>query len=340
MISIIVPVYNVKLYIKEAIESILSQSYTDYEVILVDDGSTDGSGAICDYYAKKDDRIRVIHQCNKGLSAARNVGLDICKGDLIAFLDPDDALCNDMLMKMYNALMDSSADIVECNFAFYKCNHRMNPSHIHKMRRTYFASEGLYNMKEAICLQLQEKIAPNAWNKLYRSEIWNDLRFREGQNYEDLDIILPVLSKAESVYVIDDVLIMHRKRPNSITTTNSFKNARDRRLAYKHYMSFIKNNCSDIIDGDVRKDAMVKYYKVLLSEYFHLSFRRGGYRKKYIALLRKCINDARKDINISECSLRVRLGTFIYLHVPLVISGIIYWIYRPFRIIYYKVLSR
>lgn len=90
MISVIIPVYNVKPYLEDAIESVIHQSYTDIEIILIDDGSTDGSGEICDRYQKIDSRIIVIHQENKGLSVARNVGLDLCKGEIISFLDSDD----------------------------------------------------------------------------------------------------------------------------------------------------------------------------------------------------------------------------------------------------------
>ena len=106
MISVIVPVYNVEPYLEEAIESVIHQTYTNLEIILVDDGSTDGSGRICDRYQKKDSRIKIIHQENRGLSAARNAGLDICKGGMIAFLDSDDAFCKDMLQKMSDAMLD------------------------------------------------------------------------------------------------------------------------------------------------------------------------------------------------------------------------------------------
>ena len=340
MISIIVPVYNVKSYVEESIESILNQTYTDYELILIDDGSTDGSGAICDYYSKKDDRIRVIHQCNKGLSGARNAGIDICRGDFIAFLDSDDALCLEMLKKMYNALIDSDADIVECGFAFFNCDHKMNPLLVRNMRRTNFVAEGLYNKKEALNLQIQGKLATNAWNKMYKRDIWNNLRFREGRNYEDLDIILPLLNKAHKIYVLNDVLIMHRIRPNSITCTKSLKNDRDKILAHKHYISFIKNNCSEYIDCNVRDDAFIKYYKSLLSEYFKLSFLMGKKNNKYISFLRKNIDCARNDINISECDLMIKGATFIFFNLPPFISGILYWIYRIFRMIFYKVFSR
>ncbi len=104
MISVIIPVYNLKPYFNEAIESVISQSFTDLEIILVDDGSTDGCGELCDHYAALDPRIKVIHQKNRGLSGARNAGLDVCKGDFIAFLDADDAYHPDALSRAMEAI--------------------------------------------------------------------------------------------------------------------------------------------------------------------------------------------------------------------------------------------
>ena len=100
LVSVIIPVYNVEPYLKEALDSVLDQSYQNLEIILIDDGSTDRSGKICDDYSETDDRIRVIHQENKGLSSARNKGLDLMHGELVAFLDPDDAYHPDYVSAM------------------------------------------------------------------------------------------------------------------------------------------------------------------------------------------------------------------------------------------------
>ncbi|MCD7828059.1 MAG: glycosyltransferase [Clostridiales bacterium] len=117
-ISIIVPIYNVEKYLRKCIESILSQTFKDFELILIDDGSSDNSGKICDEYAKQDSRIIVIHQCNKGVSTARNKGLTSAKGDYIAFIDPDDYVAENYLEYLYNSLQEySDADYAVCSYA-------------------------------------------------------------------------------------------------------------------------------------------------------------------------------------------------------------------------------
>lgn len=126
LISVIIPVYNVKLYLAESIESVIHQTLPCLEILLIDDGSTDGSGEICDRYSKVDQRIKVIHQKNRGLSAARNVGLNACKGEFVAFLDLDDVFCKNALSKMYNAMLMTDGDIIECKYVVRRENGKID----------------------------------------------------------------------------------------------------------------------------------------------------------------------------------------------------------------------
>lgn len=119
LVSVIVPVYNVLPYLKESLDSLIGQSYQDLEVILIDDGSTDDSGKLCDEYANHDKRILVIHQENKGLSAARNIGLDKANGEYIAFLDSDDAFHCCFIEKLLSSIISKDADIALCKFSDY-----------------------------------------------------------------------------------------------------------------------------------------------------------------------------------------------------------------------------
>ena len=113
-VSVIIPVYNVRPFLEEALDSVLNQTYKNLEIIIIDDGSTDGSGEICDEYAGRDNRIQVIHQDNGGLSAARNAGLDVMTGDLVAFLDPDDAYVDSFIETLVNAMAAEDVDLVIC----------------------------------------------------------------------------------------------------------------------------------------------------------------------------------------------------------------------------------
>ena len=315
MISVLVPIYNVEPYLEEAIESVMHQTYTNLEIILVDDGSIDGSGEICDRYQKKDSRIMVIHQENRGVSAARNAGLDICKGEMIAFLDSDDAFCEDMLQKMSDAMLESGADIVECKFAIYKGGHPMDPQKIRKKKK-YFSSEGnrrgLYPKRDALLMQLDEKIAVTVWNKLYTHKVWDSIRFREGQNYEDLDIILPLLGEAESVYILDEELYMRRIRKGSITTTYTFKNIRDRELALSHYFEYIQSHFTDDFGEKNQSWALTVRYTLLLTQYYYIcSYPWFPEKAKCIADLRKQILDAKSRIDIRGCGRGVQVASVI-----------------------------
>ncbi|MBO5277964.1 MAG: glycosyltransferase family 2 protein [Lachnospiraceae bacterium] len=344
MISVIVPIFNVEPYLEEAIESVLHQTYTDLEIILVDDGSTDGSGEICDRYQKKDSRIKVIHQENRGLSAARNAGIDICKGEMIAFLDSDDALCKDMLQKMSDAMLKSGADIVECDFASYKGVHYMDPQKIEKKKKCTSPEvnrTGLYQKREAFPMKLYGKITPNVCNKLYNRKIWNSIRFHEGHNFEDLNISLPLLGEAESIYILDEPLVMRRIRSGSITTTHTFENIRDLQLAYIHCFEYIQSHSPEYFDEKDLSFALTERYTTLLGQYYYIcSCHRIPEKKKCIALLRKYIFDVKNRIDIRECNWRVQAASFIYSFVPSYISGMIYRIYRPLRGFMLKVTFR
>lgn len=341
MISVIVPVYNVEPYLEEAIESVMHQSYTDLEIILVDDGSTDGSGEICDRYQKKDSRIKVIHQENRGLSAARNAGLDICRGGQIAFLDSDDAFCKDMLQKMSDAMLKTGADIVECNFALYEGVQHMDPQKLGGKKK-YIAPKmdrtGLYKKREAFLMQLDGKIATSAWNKLYHRRIWDRIRFREGQNYEDQDIILPVLGETERVYILDELLLMHRIRPGSITATHTLANMRDRDLAYRHCFEYIQAHTPEYFDEKDQSKALRSQYTSLLAQYYYVCSCRGIPEKtECIDYLRKQLLDVKSRIDIRGCSGRIQVALFLYSFAPPFIVGMIYRIYRPLRMLMWKV---
>lgn len=330
MVSVIVPVHNVKPYLEEAIESIIYQSYKDLEIILIDDGSTDGSGEICDEFEKQDNRIKVIHQRNRGLSAARNVGLDICSGEYIIFLDSDDAFCKDYVEKMLESLQLSRADIVECDFAILENKHRMNEKKLDKKQKFAKLKQkraGLYSTKEALNMHYEGKIASTVWNKIYKKNIWSNLRFCEGQNFEDIDIILPILEKAEKICIIDDCLVMRRRRKGSIMQTVSLKNIRDKSKARQHYWEFIVEHTPLYFNQDIKDKYLERWLGLLLIEYYSVGLRVHE-RGNIICYLSNQIRDISQKIDIKHCKPKVRGAYFLYCHIPLWIATIIYRFFR------------
>ncbi len=209
-ISIIIPVYNTSKYLRQTLDSVIRQSFTDWELIIVDDGSTDDSGLVCDEYAARDMRIRVIHKPNGGVSSARNVGIKAAVGQYISFIDGDDYVERDFLEKMYCAIENHHADIVCCRLVFGSSR----GSWSQKAHATSF-----YNRKEAI-VQMLLPFSYHGWpvNKLYRKDIIanRELLFDEKLKYcEDEVFVLQYLLSIERCVYLPDALYHYVQNENS-----------------------------------------------------------------------------------------------------------------------------
>lgn len=234
LISIIVPVYNVEPYLKQCIESLRSQSYKSIEIILINDGSTDNSASICDIYSKLDSRIIVVHQKNQGLSAARNKGLDIAKGDYISFIDSDDIVHQDFIKLLWQNIKD--VDIAICEIStFNKAEPAINAP-LDIIREKYSGRQ----MNEFLFQEemgLTTVIIPN---KLFRKALWSNFRFPIGKLHEDCAVIHRILDNAKNVRLIRCKMYFYRKRVNSITSKRSFKSVKDEYEALSDQVSFFK----------------------------------------------------------------------------------------------------
>ena len=214
VVSVIVPVYKVEKYIKKCLNSIINQTYKNLEIILVDDGSPDKCPEICDEYAKKDNRIMVIHKNNGGLSDARNAGLDIASGKYVTFIDSDDYIAVDYIEKLYRALVDNGADMSLCSFIFVDDNcsvitERQNDSPIADecisgldiIKKLNQSHGGYYVV--SVC-------------KLYSIHLFDNLRFRLGKIHEDEFMIHHVLYRCKRVAAIAQPLYFYLQRSGSI----------------------------------------------------------------------------------------------------------------------------
>ena len=224
MVSLIIPVYNVKPYLRQAIESVISQSYRNLEILIIDDGSFDGSSIICDEYAALDSRITVYHKENGGLSSARNYGLDHMSehSQYVAFLDSDDWMKEDAIESLLNILVKTDADIACCKYTFqYKTN---------GSRTANIAEQDTHVLTKDDILQSfcsGRNIGNVVWNKLYKKELFSDIRYPEGKAFEDVATTYKILLKASKVACTSSTLINYRVRENSISHSYDLENLQD-----------------------------------------------------------------------------------------------------------------
>ncbi len=220
MVSIIIPVYNVINYLDCCVQSVLKQSYADLEIILVDDGSTDGSSQICDHWAEKDPRVQVIHKENGGLSSARNAGIESAIGEYLAFVDSDDYISPEMIQKLHEALKANNAEISVCSFLHV--DEQGTP--IEGMNHNLSLTDKVFSGKEAVSfLQLGQKgyRFEYAWNKLYSTALFSDRRFPEGKLCEDAFLSHRLLGESQRVACIHDICYYYRQRGGSIMHSGS-----------------------------------------------------------------------------------------------------------------------
>lgn len=244
LISVIVPVYNVAEYLPQCVDSIINQTYKNLEIILVDDGSVDDCPGICDEYAKKDSRIRVIHKKNGGLSDARNAGLDICVGEWIGFVDGDDYIVKNMYEKLYESAVETKSDVSVCRHTLKGDNGGLSYDGYISKRVVLDSKEKMISLsfcgKErsvSSCFKCYMSIGV----KLYKKRIFSALRFPVGKTYEDAFIILSIIDQASRIVILSDVLYYYRLRIGSLTNVRYWnENIWDAIFVYKYNFSIIK----------------------------------------------------------------------------------------------------
>lgn len=209
LISIIIPVYKVEKYLEKCIQSVINQTYKNIQIILVDDGSPDNCGKICDEYAERDQRIEVIHKSNGGLSDARNKGLEIAKGEYIGFVDSDDYIEADMYEVLYNLLKQYNADVSICNF-YTVSQEKIAIKNADNGIKEYNRIEIL---KEIL---LDNNIQSYAWNKLYKKELFDEIKYPVGKKYEDIGTTFYLLEKCNKVVVTGKPEYYYINRQDSI----------------------------------------------------------------------------------------------------------------------------
>lgn len=274
LISVIIPVYNTEKYLKKCVESVLSQTYTNLEVYLVDDGSTDSSGTICDKYGEQDSRVKVIHKKNGGQGTARNMALDACSGKYISFVDSDDSIEPDMLQEMLSKLQEEAAYLAICGFIID--NGIRLTEHPKECNEKIYSNEEL--MKDYVCTDL---IFTGPCNKLYRRELFNGIRFPEFRAHEDAFIMHRILGQCKKAVFVGKHLYIQFLREGS-TEKSKFSEKKltlldcaDELLTYYQkyypqlyqYVAYKKVNEIAIVMADILKSGVYQSQREL---YNHL----------------------------------------------------------------------
>jgi glycosyltransferase involved in cell wall biosynthesis len=232
LISVVVPVYNVAYYLPKCIDSLLEQTYSNLEIILVNDGSTDESPQICLKYEKKDQRIKIINKSNGGLSEARNFGIDRATGTYLAFVDSDDHVHKNMFSILMTTILKHGADIAICGH-YIEENGKLQPNRYDNTTIRYSREEAL----EAILMD--KEINSFAWDKLYRSSLFSAIRYPLGRIFEDTATTYKVFDLANSVVRVNQALYYYLKRDDSITKTKSLKKYYDNFLGFYERFEFV-----------------------------------------------------------------------------------------------------
>ncbi|SDB66473.1 glycosyltransferase family 2 protein [Butyrivibrio sp. INlla16] len=313
--SLILPIYNVEAYLQRCVDSIISQNFDDYEIILVDDGSTDSCPALCDEICTTDERIRVIHKKNGGLSSARNAGIEVANGEYVFYIDSDDWIEPNALLTLHNTLENGSCDILKFNFKYMPSGKeekssimpgKYDANDIHK----WIVKESLVNTGEVIC---------SAWSHVYRLEFLKteDIVFVSEREIGSEDYLynLETYLKAKSMVVIPDIIYNYDFREGSLT-----QKYRDKLYEqYKNLNSGMHNVAKKCGDYENLKNALYSsyigkcFYVVLRNECKITSThtRNDSFRKIKEILNHNELREALKDYKSSDLSRKEKIMLFV-----------------------------
>ncbi|MBE5740947.1 MAG: glycosyltransferase [Clostridiales bacterium] len=266
-VSVIVPVYKVEKYLDKCVESVVNQTYKNLEIILVDDGSPDKCPQMCDEWAKKDERIKVVHKQNGGLSSARNAGIEIAKGEFLMFVDSDDTINPQMIEILIRIQSETSSDITMCSWK--KVHDINNPKN-----KTYDVEKlvcVVYENDEVFALLYNKKVPliMAAWAKIYKRNLFTDVRYPEGKIHEDEAVIHEILNNCKKLSFIDYPMYNNTQRRDSITATTFNVKRLVMLEIMKGRIDFMEKNKPQFIDS-----AIHHYVKILILYYHYVKWAK------------------------------------------------------------------
>lgn len=267
-ISVVIPIYNISEQLHKCIDSALKQTYKQLEIILVDDGSTDNSGKICDEYSKKDARIKVIHKKNGGLSDARNVGISKSHGKYIFLLDGDDYIEFDCIEYLFNIMQKEKSDIACCGYVKFFENQK--PKAKNGSYKSFTKIDALER------LMYQKNITTSAWGKLYKKELFQDIQYPKGAICEDLPTTYRLFSKSKRITISNAKKYFYLQRPNSIIHSSFNLKRYDAYSFAKEETKFIQENYPKIIKSAQARECMEAIYIISA-----MTKEKEKYREQY-----------------------------------------------------------
>jgi len=281
LVSIIIPVYNVEKYLKRCLDSVLAQTYTNIEVIAINDGSTDASGVILDEYAQKDERVKVIHKSNGGVSSARNCGLDAVSGDYVAMFDADDYVNVRFVEILLKTATEKNADVVCCGYA-HTCDD--NGAVVDTTKSIEFVEMDKVQMISS--LFKNNPFTGSFWNKLIKREILNGEKFNEKiKHYEDYELLYKILKKSEKLVYFDLPLYYYFMREGS-ASHSKFGSSQTCITDVIDYMYFdVKQNFNKI--EKVAFNERIRTYLMIANAVKSSNYKNKLYRKKLKSVVRK-----------------------------------------------------
>ncbi len=278
-VSVVVPVYNVEPYLARCVDSLLAQTYRDFEILLVDDGSTDGSGALCDAYAARDPRVRALHKENGGLSSARNFGIENARGEFLCLFDGDDAFAPETLEVLHGNLVGHDADMSCCAFQYLPDGKTPSAPDVKR------ANVSVLTRNEASKdILTASRVEVSAANKLYRRAVFDTVRFPVGRLYEDAFVIADTVARCRKVVVTDAGLYFYYQRTGSITRSRFTERNLDLVAAHEYKYGRILEECPALRSDAF--EALLRAHYMTLDRMLASGYRETGFRESVAFLQR------------------------------------------------------
>lgn len=311
LVSVIVPVYNVEKYLDRCIESIINQTYKNLEIILVDDGSPDNCPKMCDNWAKKDKRIKVIHKENGGLSDARNIGINNATGDYIAFVDSDDFIDKEMYEKLLQNLIRTNSDISICSMIYYYENDQIKE--LKNNDTSFFIYDDIKKYDNLFNENFLNFVV--VWNKIYKKEIFKKLRFPKGKINEDTFLAHKILNLSNKIVYSKEKLYYYVQREESIMHQQFNIKKLDELEAYKNQMLFFQQE--EFHNTKYPKISLERYIDKILVYYCRVkNHNENKQYQKQIQDLRKEYKKYYKEIMKKDILFKSKLKYFIFKYFP------------------------